>query len=750
LKNITAADDLMTKQVINAAALGAQEFSKQRTMFWQTQNPDEAGLPPETELLHERIKQDAPEQLRPLMNEDGFGRVRRAFEPEDKPWPTTHAEELHALYKVPQKSRINWPEGTRDLIFETDLQYKLSLTEKAIEPLHEQSYLGWVNTKFNVVRLLIDKWEKVRGRPAEELLHRDSPPNGPAGEPRDITLYRPGALRPEEMEARVQQLAEGDVAIQERFGDLASVNLDPKALRIEHAGNKMRDRYVFAVDELNPEIRGPELAGSASLVKNFRGFKGSDTTRFPFLETQDTPRPGTWYLADVFGTKKGAGRTAVLDAEQFARDSGARYLEFITQWQGAQFVYNKLGAYARGTAAPENAAISGLEINGARFAADAGRRLYGKPVEGMPEPLRETVANASSPEALQKSLDEMGTELYDFVGRTPDGMLLVSYRIDYGVPRNLSWGVRDLAWLGKNRLWAPAAQALKDGTKKVDDRLGPQLRQVARVNPYGLPRGIEPTSARANIQTAGYALTYAMKQSWGVYRGAVADAAAVQVAAGDARIVHDDDRAIRPFNGVPGSDSVALYFPWTDTMVSVWRTDWFRLRGPEPIDPNGLQPLARVSAPMTDPTGAKGAGGLTAARFAGADFNVGIRWFGNNQGASALTAASIRVAAVNGNLRLDVPVQAGGPKGLSVLGSVTNLMPSLSHTFYWGEDGVVMRNLHVTLSGSAQTSMLGQTTKENAYRYGDRWTLGSSEVSGGTGFFYTRNPAYDEPSLSVG
>ncbi len=45
---------------------------------------------------------------------------------------------------------------------------------------------------------------------------------------------------------------------------------------------------------------------------------------------------------------------------------------------------------------------------------------------------------------------------------------------------------------------------------------------------------------------------------------------------------------------------------------------------------------------------------------------MGIRWFGNNNGVSAVTAASIRLSPVNVNGRVDVPIQAGGPHGVQI------------------------------------------------------------------------------------
>jgi hypothetical protein len=129
---------------------------------------------------------------------------------------------------------------------------------------------------------------------------------------------------------------------------------------------------------------------------------------------------------------------------------------------------------------------------------------------------------------------------------------------------------------------------------------------------------------------------------------------------------------------------------------------------------------------------------------------MGIRWFGNNDGVSAVTAASMRLAPLNVNGRFDVPIQSGGPRGLQVPHSFTAFMPSVSHAFYWGHNGVIVRTLHVTLSGASQTSVFPAAARANAYRSGDHWMLGSKSITTGTGYFFTFNPAYGKPEFKVG
>ncbi len=77
---------------------------------------------------------------------------------------------------------------------------------------------------------------------------------------------------------------------------------------------------------------------------------------------------------------------------------------------------------------------------------------------------------------------------------------------------------------------------------------------------------------RSALRNTGWAAKYGIKQSWTTYRGAVVDTALLQAATGNVYIIRNDDRAIRPFNGLPGSESVAIYFPWTGTMLSGWVT----------------------------------------------------------------------------------------------------------------------------------------------------------------------------------
>jgi hypothetical protein len=767
-----AGDDggLITQQVITAATVGVNEFTKQRSLFWQTTDPDEQGLadqgmPGEAQLKHQRVRQDAPDVLRPLINDDGFTRVQRALEPESATQPLSQAEQVKNLYAIPQKYRVNWPAQARDLIYEVQFDRPLSPLQKIVHPMSPDSYLGWVNSKINPSRHLVNAWEKITGRTPEEprTLRPVTPPPGKTGQTREVTVYPPGTMSRD----RLESLAAEDVQVQAQFKDLMSLNREPVELRVPKTADELDGRYVIEATEVDAATGQPVTAGSAAVVLNYRGTRGIEVERFEYMADRPRPKPGEAYLANVIGPRPGGGGAAVVRAVEFAEESGARALTFVTQNHGAQIFYNKLGAHAEGTTAPKNPAIEGLTINEARFATDAGKRIYQQReaakagdadsrqyIDDLPEPIRQEVARAASPQALQTALDGMGTKLYDFVGQTPDGMLLVSYRIDYGVPmqgwNGIKWRAKDAGWFMQNKIWEPVASTVMRPINATIQHVSPPLKWLnEKANPYGLPKGIQASDRRAAWQNAGYAASYAVKQGWGTWKGVITDLALAQVATGNAKVVYNDDRAIRPFNGLPGSDSVAVYFPWTGTMVSLWGNGP-NVRGPIGLDPTGLQPLVRASAPMTDPTGPKGAGGLLAARAVPAELNLGIRWFGTNDGVSAVSAASVRLAPAIVNLRGDVPIQSGGARGLSLVSSITGLMPSVSHAFYVGQGGVMVRNLHVTLSGSAQTSALSPAAQNAAYRAGNHWTAGSEKVSTGTGFFLTLNPAYGEPTFAPG
>ena len=87
LKNFTNDGSAITKQVIGAASIGVEQCTVQNAMFWQTQNGDETGLPDGYELTHQYIRRDAPDLLRPHLDQQGFRRVQLEMFPEDGTGP---------------------------------------------------------------------------------------------------------------------------------------------------------------------------------------------------------------------------------------------------------------------------------------------------------------------------------------------------------------------------------------------------------------------------------------------------------------------------------------------------------------------------------------------------------------------------------------------------------------------------------------------------------------------------------------
>jgi hypothetical protein len=268
------------------------------------------------------------------------------------------------------------------------------------------------------------------------------------------------------------------------------------------------------------------------------------------------------------------------------------------------------------------------------------------------------------------------------------------------------------------------------------------------LNPYSYPDGLQPTALRATIQDAGHALRYYAKQGIHVGRTGVLLSLGPQAAAGQMYFVTNDNRTVLPFNGLPDSPSLALYFGWTGTMITLWGNGP-NARGPAPLDPNGLQPLMRIRPALNDPNGPNSAGILATGRLILAgEVNLGIRWFGSNNGVSAQSAMSMRFGRVNSNVRADVPVQPGGPKGFSLIGSLTALAPSMSHAFYIGPFGGTVRTPRVTMIGTLQTAPLSAADQNAAFRAGEHHTRGAKGVSGGTGFYFTLNPAYGVPDFT--
>lgn len=317
--------------------------------------------------------------------------------------------------------------------------------------------------------------------------------------------------------------------------------------------------------------------------------------------------------------------------------------------------------------------------------------------------------------------------------------------------------LQSLSWFGRDHI-APAVTGARERvgaiTGTVTDAIGKPFRPIttagswlgSHLNPYSYPKSIEPTALRQGFQDAGYFVRYLGTEAIDAQRGALLLSLGPQAATGNVYVATNDPRTVKPFNGLPGH-SVALYFPWTGTMVTLWGNGP-NVRGPAPLDPNGLQPQARIRPAVHDPQGPNSAGVLSTVRLLlGGEVNLGVRYFGTNNGVSAQSVLSMRFGRLNNSFRGDIPVQSGGPKGLSLISSFTAFAPSFNHTFFVGPYGATFRGMRVNSIATAQTQPIDMAARAAGYRSGDRYTLGGLNVSGGSGFYFTLNPAYGDPDF---
>lgn len=72
----------------------------------------------------------------------------------------------------------------------------------------------------------------------------------------------------------------------------------------------------------------------------------------------------------------------------------------------------------------------------------------------------------------------------------------------------------------------------------------------------------------------------------------------------------------------------------------------------------------------------------------------------------------------------------------------------MSHAVYIGPFGGTVRTPRVTMIGTVQSSPLSAADQSAAFRAGEHHTRGAKGVSGGTGFYFTLNPAYGVPDFS--
>jgi hypothetical protein len=739
-------DGEVKQLTVAAGVTGVKQFTNQGTVFWQTKDPEDSSSVPDANLKHQRVRREAPTLLSQLPEDQRPWGTTAALDQGASSQPLSTQAQLKKLSAIPEGDRVNWPVGTRDLLYDMSIDRPLTALGqqwlgKIVHPMHKDSYLGWVNFKFNPVNYLLSKLRPQSNPEPKVVGAFDAPDGGPT---RVATFY-PAGSAPDNL---LTTIAAAETKTNKDFGNLTSFNNHPEERIAVVAKENLKKLDLVVLTSTDPLTGESTLVAGAAITKNYKGLKGSNNAAFPWL-ADGRYKPGTTYLSHVFTKQPRGGGQVVLAAERVAKDNGARHFAFLTQWQGAQKLYQRQGAHLEGQSARPGADLP-MTVYDARFGTNAAEIILKSDRNKLPPSLQQLVDESNgSTQVLQAKLDALDTAgAHGFAAQAPNGALLTRYNMDYSPTAtswrmSASWKFQDAKWWAQQNFWEPY---IAKPVHKPLQAVGSGRRWLSEhINPYSLT-AFEPGMVRLALRSTGYMTGFGIKQSWTTFRGATIDLAALQAATGNVHIVRDDDRAIRPFNGLPGSQSVAVYFPWTGTLLSAWAAGP-NVRGPAPIDDNGLMPLARASASMTDPKGPKGAGVLTAARATSGEVNWGIRWFGNNNGVSAVTAGSLRFAPINVNGRVDAPIQSGGPKGLQLLHSFTWFMPSVSHAFYYGQSGVLVRNLHVTLSGASQTSVFSPAQRGNAYRSGEHSMLGSKSVTTGSGYFLTLNPAYGTPEF---
>lgn len=764
---------LATQQVVSAAVLGGESFTKAAGVSWNTQDRQAGDQVEGASITTRRVTRNAPTLLRGMADDQRPQSVTDALDTSNMRGPlSTGSQELRNLARIPGDERAAWPMGSEEFVFRNTYERPLTtfgsvFLGRLLHPLDQRSYVGWLNAKVNVPQRILqfNRFARSKINPPRVIQTFD-PPAGKTGNVRTATLHAPGTLTREQLLAQAKLIDDGN----QQFGDLLTLNRTVRDAntRVELLASDLDKMYVVRVTE--PGADGtPVLMGGAGIKTNFKGFKNGPE----FLTDRRYPT-STAYLTDVVGSR-GAGRQAVLASEQAARDLlGQRHFDFFTQWQGARALYHDLGARVPGETVPQGAAMPNLKIWDTRTGPNAQAVLFDAPLDSLPRWLQPRVAESASMRDLEGYLSPMHNEATTM----PDGALWLSYRIDYdpttlnpSVGTKLVWGAQDFKW-NVRYTWGPAAgrvvakpfMPLKPVFSPIANGIGTGVRWTGaaargvvpygqwvneHVNPYGLPKGVQPSNLRANVQLTINGTRYAISEGWRTWQGLTLVSAGAQAATGNAYVLVNDDRAIRPFNGLPGSHSYGLHFPITGTTIVVWARGP-NTRLPAGLQENGLQPLARMSAPLNDPTGPKGAGALTAIRTVAAEGNLGIRWFGTNDGVSANTSFSLRLAPINQNFRGDVPVQSGAAGGLSFASSITALMPSMSTSVFYGRNGFIVRDLQINMLGSAQTAVLGSAVRANALKSGEHYTLGNKGVTVARGgLFYTLNPAYNTPDVDL-
>jgi len=747
-------DSLGMRQALSASEKAIEQFTTQHRLVYTTTHP------PDAEFMNA-----ARSQVQ-LLRESSAVTDRQ----------------LLALDKVPFESRGNLNDGTHRVSYTATFDRPLTAFGSPMlgwvaKPMDSRSALGMFNRLINPMKNAVALHNYVKRahtefQPAETFA---PPPKLKDALPRDAYVYSRGILSESQYAAQV----EGVITANAPLGDIVNFNRMSPHERVPHFTRELQGLDVVRVVE-KPQGGGDVLVGGAAIKRDFRGYQNVafERERFGALASEQHP-PRTAYLSHVFGPG-GGGMLGTVAAINHARKIGQRSVVFVTQGEQAQNMYAKLGGRSHAGAEAGGQNIEGLRITSAEFGPYAGRSILraidaGAPLEPQlnrfPAEIRSVVKEAIETRGNQP--DEMvaqriqsqlpkSKEMDDWVGKLPNGVLFVKYQVDFkpkSTLQSLQWKAADAADYAKvfarNAVDQGIVQPLSKGVSTmmsykpamVDRFITAAGDLHLKVNPYALPTTIEPRPLHASWHNAVHTVVDTGRAGWEIAKGTLVFTAAAQAVTGNVNFYSNNDRATRIFNGVPGSKSIAVQFPLTGTTIAAW-TAGPNVRGPYPLDETGLMPLASLSRGLSDPNGPMSVNGLTAARAVLGEANLGIRWFGTNN-ISAISAYSVRLLPVNGNLRASVPIQRGGtPPNASLVSSITGIMPSASHAVYWGRTGLVVRKLHVTLSGGAQTNVVSTAQRAAAMRSGQHWTAPSNDITTGQGVFLGGNAAYGTPELT--
>lgn len=219
--------------------------------------------------------------------------------------------------------------------------------------------------------------------------------------------------------------------------------------------------------------------------------------------------------------------------------------------------------------------------------------------------------------------------------------------------------------------------------------------------------------------------------------------AAYKALQGDFEVYVNNDEAIAPFNGLPGSYSASLVVPDTGFNASAWVTPP-SYRGMWPFSENSAMPLVRSGPSPVDPHGPSTITGYLAARANLAEIGAGVQWFGNNDAAlRSWGGAFIGNEALN--LRADLPTGPGGGGGLSALTSLTAIRPYFTEGAFVGPVGLATRSIEITPqlnfgTGKVDPSKVWGSSLNDHLGLGGHTTASDASV-------LTVNPSYGKPDV---